>query len=169
VYKKVTQATGLVSKIRYYVNRKTLIMMYYSFVYCHLHYGILTWANVNQFVLKPLKILQNDILRLMSFKKSKDTVNLNKLYISFDMLKLEGIYELELVKFMYQFHNNTLPPLFNNYFKRASKTRFAANRSYFIPRVSPTKGQASSLFVGTKVWNNIPLKIRFLPYGNLIE
>jgi len=63
-------------------------MMYYSFVYCQLHYGILTWANANQFVLKPLKILQNDIFRLMSFKKLKDKVNLNKLYISFDMLKL---------------------------------------------------------------------------------
>jgi len=107
----------------------------------------------------------------MSFKKLKDKVNLNKLFISFDMLKLEDIYELEMAKFMYQFYNNTLPPLFNNYYKRASNchkysTRFAANQTYFVPRVSTTKWQASSLFVGTKVWNNIPLKIRSLPYGN---
>jgi len=72
------------------------------------------------------------------------------------MLKLEDIYELKMAKFMYQFHNNTLPPLFNKYFKRASKchkysTRFAANQSYFVPLIYTTKGQALSLFVGTKV------------------
>jgi len=56
----------------------------------------------------------------MFFKKLKDKVSLNKLYLSFDILKLEDIYELEMAKFMYQFHNNPLPTLFNNYFKRAS-------------------------------------------------
>jgi len=81
------------------------------------------------------------------------------------------MYELKMAKFMYQFHNNTLPPLFNNYFKRAYNChkysiRFVANQSYFVPRVSTTKEQTSSLFVGTKVWNNIPLNIRSLPYGN---
>ena len=61
VYKKVSQEAGIISKIRHYVNKKTLLMMYYSFVYCHLQYGILTWANTNKSVIKPLKTLQNHI------------------------------------------------------------------------------------------------------------
>ena len=62
VYKKVSQAAGIISKIMHYVNKKTLLMMYYFFVYCHLQYGILTWANTNKSVTKPLKTLQNHIL-----------------------------------------------------------------------------------------------------------
>ena len=63
LYKKVSQADGTISKIRHYVNKKTLLTMYYSFANCHLQYGILTWANTNKSVIKPLKTLQNHILR----------------------------------------------------------------------------------------------------------
>ena len=113
--KKVSQAAGIISKIRHFVNKKTLVMMYYSFVYCHLHYGILTWTNSSVSMLKPLKVMQNHILRLISFKKIKDKVNLNKLYASFNILKLEDIYNLELAKFVYLHHSNALPEIFKNY------------------------------------------------------
>ena len=37
----------------------------------------------------------------MSFTKVKDKVNLNKLYLSFNILKHEDIFELEMCKFMH--------------------------------------------------------------------
>ena len=169
VYKKVSQAAGIISKIRHYVNKKTLLMMYYYFLYRHLQYGILTWANTNKSVIKPLKTLQNHILRLMSYKKLKDKINLNKLYLFFDILKLEDIFVLEMAKFMYQYHNNTLPELFQNYFKRSSEchkysTRSATNQKLFVPRVNTTHGQLSCLYTGVKIWNNLHLEIWSLSY-----
>ena len=170
VLKKVSQAAGIISKIRHFVNKKTLVMMYYSFVYCHLHYGILTWANSSVSMLKPLKIMQNHILRLMSFKKIKDKVDLNKLYASFNILKLEDIYNLELAKFVYLYHYNALPEIFKNYFKHASEyhnysTRYASNQNFFIPRMLTSQGQSSSLYIGPQIWNNISLDIRSLSCG----
>ena len=101
VYKKVSRAAGIISKIRHYVNKKTLLMMYNSFVHRHLQYGILTWANTNKSVIKPLKTLQNYILCLMSYKKLKDKINLNKLYLFFDVLILKDIFVFEMAKFMF--------------------------------------------------------------------
>ena len=105
----------------------------------------------------------------MSYKKLKDKINLNKLYLFFDILKLEDIFVLEMAKFMYQYHNNTLPELFQNYFKRSSEchkysTRSATNQKLFVPRVNTTHGQLSCLYTGVKIWNNLPLEIRSLSY-----
>jgi len=81
----------------------------------------------------------------MSFKKLKDKVSLDYPLT---------YYELEMAKSIYQFHNNSFPVLFNNYFKRAftchqHSTRFAANHNFFVLRVSASKGQ--SHFVGKNV------------------
>ena len=98
-FEQISQAAGIISKIRHFVNKKTLVMVYYAFIHCHLQYGILTWGNSNSSILIALKIMQNHIIRLMSFTKVKDKINLNKLYLSFNILKLEDIFELETCKF----------------------------------------------------------------------
>ena len=58
----------------------------------------------------------------MSFKKVKDKVNLNKLYLSFNIIKLEDIFEFEVCKFMYLQYNNLLPGVFADYFILVSKS-----------------------------------------------
>ena len=63
----------------------------------------------------------------MSFTKVKDKINLNKLYLSFNILKLEDIFELETCKFMYLQYNNLLPKVFADYFTLVSKCH-----SYFF-------------------------------------
>ena len=104
----------------------------------------------------------------MSYKKLKDKINLNKLYLFFDIHKLEDILALEMAKFMYQYHNNTLPELFQNYFKSSSEchkylTRSVTNQKLFVPRVNTTHGQLSCLYTGVKIWNNL-LEIWSLSY-----
>ena len=43
--KKLSQSTGIISKLRHFVNFETLKMLYHSFVKSHLLYGILSWGN----------------------------------------------------------------------------------------------------------------------------
>ena len=51
----------------------------------------------------------------------KDRINLNKLYLSFNILKLEDIFKLEMCKFMYLQYNNLQPEVFADYFTLVSK------------------------------------------------
>ena len=36
MFKKISQETGIILKIRHFVNNKTLVMIYYAFKQCHL-------------------------------------------------------------------------------------------------------------------------------------
>ena len=64
--------------------------------------------------------MQNHITRLISFTKIKDKVNLKRFYFSFNILKLEDIFKLEIGKFMYLQYNNLLPEVFADYFTLVS-------------------------------------------------
>ena len=45
VAKKIIRAAGIIAKIRHFVNRNTLKLIYYALVYPYLIYGNLTWGN----------------------------------------------------------------------------------------------------------------------------
>ena len=66
--KKVSRVTGLMYKIRNFVDNKTLEMIYYSLIYPHLLYAIPIWGNSDQAHIKPLFILQKKALRLIMNK-----------------------------------------------------------------------------------------------------
>ena len=77
VVKKLSRATGTISKIRHYGKRKTLINLFYSYVYPHLLYGIIIWGNAGASVLHKIEVLQNIILRLITFNQLKDHVRMS--------------------------------------------------------------------------------------------
>ena len=46
--KKLSYAGRIFSLIRHYVNKQTLTRLYYSFVYPHIKYGIVSWSSACQ-------------------------------------------------------------------------------------------------------------------------
>jgi hypothetical protein len=69
IVKKIKRTIGIISKLRYYVNKSILLNIYYALVHPFLIYGILAWGNTYPTTLKPLKILQKKAIRLMTFSK----------------------------------------------------------------------------------------------------
>ena len=45
ITKKILRITGLLCRIRFYVNQTHLKMLYNSLIYPYLHYGNIVWAN----------------------------------------------------------------------------------------------------------------------------
>ena len=74
VIKKVSRITGLMYKIRNFVDNKTLDMI--SLIYPHLLYGIPLWGSACKSLIDPLQILQNQAVRLISNKHK----NIHTLY-----------------------------------------------------------------------------------------
>ena len=130
-----------------------LINLYYSFAHPHLKYGILAWGNANKTSLKKLQTMQNNIIRIMNFKRLNDRVKMCTQYETMNILKVKNIYELEIAKFMHSFYHGLLPENFNNYFKSANtqhshNTRTVASDGYYLERVNTKSG---SCHVYTKV------------------
>ena len=126
---KLANATRILSKVKYFVNKSILVKLYYSFVYPHLKYGIVAWGNTNKTILHKLQVAQNKIIRNINFKSISDCIKMNTYYSSTSLLKVNDIYLLELAKFMYLYDHNRLPENFNNYFKSAKNHHSYTTRS----------------------------------------
>ena len=65
---KLRQANGVLSKLRHFVVRETLIQIYYAIFQSHLNYSLQVWGQ-NLSVNNRLFILQKTALRLMTFSR----------------------------------------------------------------------------------------------------
>jgi len=61
---KLSRSAGIFSKLRYYLNTKTLVDMYHALFNSHLQYGILCWGSTTELNLNRLQILQNRAIRI---------------------------------------------------------------------------------------------------------
>ena len=77
-----------------------------------------------------------------------------------NFLKLEDIYKLELVKYMYKLHHSYLPSsLMNSYTKTESvhihNTRQVKNITFYKPRSNKSIGKNLLVYGGNSIWNEI--------------
>ena len=72
-------------------------MLYYSFVYSRLTYGITAWGTTAQNQLREIEVKLNDIIRTMTWNKKFSYVS--QQYKKLGFLKHHDVFKLELAKF----------------------------------------------------------------------
>ena len=99
-----------------YVTEDVLCMVYHSLVYSRLQYGIIIWATGTKTLLQEIRVLQNNIIHILTYnKKFSHVTPLSK---KLNLLKFDDIYKLELAKFMYLLEQSSLPSgIFNKFTK----------------------------------------------------
>ena len=81
--------------------------MYYSLIYSRVQYGITIWVSAKKTHLLDLSRRLNNIVRIITYSsKFCPITRLNK---KLNFLNLEGIYKLELAKYMYKLLHRYLP------------------------------------------------------------
>ena len=190
--KKVSRAIGIMYKIRYYVNRKLLMNLYYSLIYPHLLYAIQVWGSSFKININKLTVLQKKVVRLITFQdKFYDyrgpRAHTAPLFKELNILKFEDVFVLRTVQFIHDCLNGNAPTLFNSWFKLTkdvhkhttrsitqtddSNSESIVNNNIFIPFVSTTYYGLNSIKVsGVKLWNKTPYKsIRIIVSHSLYE
>ena len=122
---KLCRALGMLSKIRHYVEHKTLIMIYYGIFSSILMYSSLIWGQKNSIVTR-LQILQNKALRIINFKPRRTSAT--PLFGICKILKLRDNIGLQSFLLAYDSINCQLPSSLNKLFTfvdvdRAQNTR----------------------------------------------
>ena len=118
----------------------------------------MTWGNTYSTTLQPLTILQKKAIRIITF--SKFDAHSTPLFYRLEILKFIDLIFTNNALFMYDFHNGTLPPVFNDFFRPIHKvhqynTRLASKKSFYIPKIRTNYGKFSIRFNGAKIWNLI--------------
>ena len=161
VCQKISKACGIISKLRHCVDFNTLKTVYFALGYSYLRYCNIVWGNASKNVLKPLTVLQNRIIRIMTFAPF-GRIDIDDLYSQVKLLDIAKIHYLEKAKFMYKYHNNKLPANFSNYFQ----IQAAVTHSYNLRNRSQNRRIFSNYAEkmikhnGVDIWNTIPPEIK---------
>ena len=111
---KVAKGVGILSKLRKYVNNKTLTTMYYSFIYPYFNYCIEVWGKTYDIYLNKLWLLQKRAIRIISY--SDYLAHTEALFKELKILPIKKVYVFSVAQFMFKYNRQLLPNIFDNMF-----------------------------------------------------
>ena len=102
---ELSRAVGMLSKLRYFVNKETLRMVYFGIFSSLLSYGAL-WGQHNA-VSNKLQILQNNASRIMLFQPPRTSAS--PLLKELNILKFKDFVDLQNFLYAHASLRGTLP------------------------------------------------------------
>ena len=173
-----TVCSGILYKIRPFVNIKVLKTLYYSLIYPHLNYAIEIWGSADNIHLNHIMMLQKRVVRLIYYldKRQPDYSfpSADPLFYKLDFLKINQLFQFKIANFIFSCLNKLNPPNFHYWFKLTTlihkhNTRskiidiesMRTSNNLFIPFARTSHYGLKSIKVqGPKIWNTIPPLIR---------
>ena len=159
---KLARAAGIISKVRHFVEYKTLLSIYYSLFDSHLNYFIQIFGYIASTTMSKISALQNKTLRIIHFRKNRDSAR--PLFIQSKILPASILLKLRNCLFAFDQLNNDLPSFFSNFCTpvvrlhdhntKSSKSELSINMTRTI-----TYGSCCVRNIIAKHWNEIIPKL----------
>ena len=102
---KLSRAIGILNKVKFKLNFKSLVLVYNSFCYSLLKYCCHIWCNTffSTLILNKICILQKRALKIINNDSNFSTFYIHK------SLQFHDIVKMNTIKFMFRARNNLLP------------------------------------------------------------
>ena len=153
---KLSRAVGMLSKIRHYVGRITLHMVYYGIFSSLLTYGSQIWGQQNM-VAGRLQVLQNRAVRVMHFQPPRTSAT--PLLKKSKNLKVSDLINLQNFLLARDSLRGDLPPSLRGkmeFLEHVHATRSLGCLQLFRPRTKTvTYGSKSINARSVDIWNSI--------------
>ena len=118
ISKKISSNLGVINKIKYKLNSKSLVELYNAMILPHLTYCLIVWGGASNSILNSVTILQKKALRLIT--KSTYNAHTDPLFFNLQKLKLADLFKMQIATFVFNSHTHNFPPKldhFYNYFQ----------------------------------------------------
>ena len=132
-------------------------MLYYSFIYPYLTYGITVWGSAKLILMKSLSTLQRKTLRSIA-----KTDSLKETFSNLKILNIGQIYKYNVCLFKFKLSKGWLPKYLSTLFQQNLALHSYETRQSYLYHVPMTKAnilQRSIRFKGVQLWNNLQCKI----------
>ena len=166
---KIAKNTGIISRLRHYLPLLQLKQLYYTLIYPYITYAIVAWGSAYKCHLQKIQVKQNHVIRLIFFAKlyGKETDSALPLLNLLELLTVENIFHLNILKLVHKWHSNLLPKHFDSWFKYANKrhnynTRYSSKSNLCIPASKTNLGKQSISFIAVKIWEKLPQTTRLI-------
>ena len=138
-------------------------MIYNLLAGSYLNYGIVAWGAAAPTSLQRLRVLQNKIIRYMTFLPPR--TNVDDKYKSLGILNTNELYFLEVTKLVHCIHTGISPIVFHELIPQSShyyQTRMRYNNSFSLAQPRTERGKRSLLYIGVLFWSQIPVEMKVL-------
>ena len=161
---KISSASYIIAKVRHYLNKNTLKLIYNSLVKPHLNYCITAWGGANTTSLQPIVRLQKKIIRMIT--KNSFNSHTKPLFIKYNILPLNLLYKFNTTILLHKIHNKSFIGSYNltNLNKIHNHNTRLSKQSNFYQNFTRTKTAQSTFSAqGTKFWKTVPSNYKILP------
>jgi hypothetical protein len=165
VAKKIAKNTGILSKIRFFIDQETALVIYNTLINSYTNYCNGIWANNYIGRYDSITKIQKKAIRLVSFTKidyhaspDQRLAHTAPLFAKFSCLNIQksSIYNSAIT--MYKLWTGTLAtPTLYDIVHRPNRGR---HPNFFIPYVETNSGKLSFAYSGPKIWNNLPPDVK---------
>ena len=154
---KLAKFTGLVYKIRNFVPRKIIMMIYNALVGSYLRNAIRAWGSCSPYLKNTLQAAQNKAIRALMFLPY--TSNVQACFSDLKILNVDHVFEHETAKLIHSVVFKYNPPRFSDFFEYSThtySTRLRQSSGFSIIKPKTEMGKKSLKFFGAKLWIKIP-------------
>ena len=158
---KLSSVCGILSKVRHYLDRSSLMLIYNSLFDSRLRYGSLGWGTSAEQHLSRIRVLQNRAIRFITFSSFRSSVA--PLYSKLNILPLNEQLFLQKTIFMHSLHHKNLPFTLSTYCKQPIhrySTRYKSDGNYILPCPATNRSQRSIKFSGPRAWSEVPKHLK---------
>ena len=123
---KISKNIGIFFKVRPFLNKRSLLSLYYSYIHSYINYGSVSWGSTCRANLKKINSQQKHALRII-FNKSKFE-HTSELFKSSKILNVYKTNTFNPAVFMHKIQGKSAPSIFLRKFRRPSHshpTRFS--------------------------------------------
>ena len=143
VRNKLLRINGILHRLKYIYPQSILITLYKSLFVPHINYGSLLWGHAGG----ALDKIQKKAVRTITY--SNYIAHSEPLLKELNLLKVKDLFELKILKFLFNLYHNNLPPYFNSYRSHLEKivTPYTLRPHPLpVPRVSHVFAEAGLLY-----------------------
>ena len=164
---KISRSIGIMRRLGTLVPARVIRSLFYSFVYSYASYAITAWGSASSSSLLRIKSLVNRAIKMLApdcgdvtiVCTEQSVLNFNMAYEFFTLVKMYNVLVQGGHKYFYD-------RIFTHQVDHSHSTRFQSNGNLVLPLYCKTKCQASFLYRGMKLWNDLPLEIRSISSVN---
>ena len=151
---KMSKGTGMISKIRYYVDKTCLLNLFYSFVQSHANYNLLNWSCTNQSFLNPIELKLKAAIRLITFKGKYE--HTKPLFSELKILPFSDLIKYKQGSFLWKISKGyTKPPV-----SKIFTINIYNNLRFNVPNPGSNFDKNQLVYSCAKYWNSLPLQLR---------
>ena len=154
ISKKVSKSVGILYRLSKFLNKPSLICLYYSLIYPYFIYCNEVWGLEYSTHLRKLVTLQKRALRIISSKSRLE--HTDPLFKECQILKLKDTNTFLITNFMFKFYHKDLPNIFDDMFtfNKSVHVHFTRqNKELHVPIVHSNLVQMSIRYIGVITWN----------------